>query len=144
MNMKKVLYAVGIVLALCIGIIGGYSYGVRQEPTVLGNDVQQSASIMFDFGDGRVKTYTAKFQFQDTAAFALTSQIARENSLAFDFKKYEGMGTLITQIGDKKNGENNKYWQYWVNNESPQIGADKYIVKAGSVIEWKFIAYSNE
>ena len=49
------------------------------------------------------------------------------------------MGILITQIRDKENGQDQKYWQYFVNNEQAQISVDKYFPNNGENIEWKFI-----
>ena len=48
------------------------------------------------------------------------------------------MGELVTQIGLKKNGEENKYWQFWVNDEYAKVGVSAYIVEAGDKIKWKF------
>ena len=43
------------------------------------------------------------------------------------------------QIKDKKNGQDQKYWQYFVAGEQPQISIDKYFPANNTYIEWKFI-----
>jgi hypothetical protein len=48
------------------------------------------------------------------------------------------MGVFIESIDEVKNGTENKYWQYWVNGELPMVAADKYRVKSGDRVEWKF------
>jgi hypothetical protein len=49
------------------------------------------------------------------------------------------MGVLLSQIKDKKNGQDQKYWQYFVAGEQPQISIDKYFPANNAYIEWKFI-----
>ena len=48
------------------------------------------------------------------------------------------MGILIEAIGEKENGKDGKYWLYYVNGEMPQVAADKQILKANEVVEFKF------
>ena len=53
-------------------------------------------------------------------------------------KEYSGLGTLVERIGEKTNGEDNKYWQYTVNGVMPQIGADALELVNGDTLEWHF------
>jgi hypothetical protein len=46
----------------------------------------------------------------------------------------------VTKIGDKVNGEDNRYWQYFINGAYAQVGADQYKLKNGDAVEWKFSA----
>ena len=62
-----------------------------------------------------------------------------KNKLSFEFKDYSYLGTLVTKIGSKTSGADNRYWQYWVNDKYSAVGASSYIVKSGDIIEWKFI-----
>lgn len=51
---------------------------------------------------------------------------------------YGQLGQLVTAIGDQVNGQDGKYWQYWLNGVYAQVGADHQSIKAGDAIEWKF------
>lgn len=55
-------------------------------------------------------------------------------------KNYGDMGVLVEQIGNYKNGAENKYWQYFVNGAQPMVGADKYILQNNDQVEWRFSA----
>jgi len=44
----------------------------------------------------------------------------------------------VESIDRVKNGINNKYWQYWVNDELPMVSADKMQLEKDDVVEWKF------
>ena len=48
------------------------------------------------------------------------------------------MGTLIESVKGVKNGEDGKYWQYWVNGKYSDVASDKYILKDGDLVIWKF------
>lgn len=51
---------------------------------------------------------------------------------------YEGLGSLVVQIGAWRNGTDEKYWQYTVNGEVPMVGADRYVIQNGDSIKWEF------
>ena len=41
-------------------------------------------------------------------------------------------------IGDKENGQDEKYWMYYVNEEMPMVAADKKEIKAEDKVEFRF------
>ena len=53
-------------------------------------------------------------------------------------KSYEGLGVMVVSLGKLTNGQDNKYWQYYVNGEMPLVGADSYILKDGDQVRWDF------
>jgi len=59
-------------------------------------------------------------------------------NLNIQTQDYEGLGSLVVQIGAWHNGADEKYWQYTVNGEVPKVGADQYIIKEGDKIKWEF------
>lgn len=70
----------------------------------------------------------------------ITQQISQEQQWQFVTEDYDTLGILITQIKDKINGQDQKYWQYKINQKTPLISADKYILQAGDLVEWEFRA----
>jgi hypothetical protein len=60
------------------------------------------------------------------------------SSIGMQTREFEGLGILIEEMGGMKNGNDNMYWQYYVNSEQPMVGANDYIVEDGDNIEWKF------
>ena len=93
---------------------------------------------MIDYGNGTLKTFERSLSPNETMLQLLTDA-AKESGIGLETKNYGSLGVLVVQIGQMKNGDGEKYWQYWVNNIAPPLGADKYIVQPGDVIEWKFI-----
>jgi len=45
---------------------------------------------------------------------------------------------FITSINGIQNGENNSYWQFYVNEEYANKGRSQYYLKSNDLVEWKF------
>jgi len=95
-----------------------------------------SISLVLDFGDGAIKTLSLDLAPKMTA-FDLLSQGAQKNKIPVT-TKISDMGTFVQAIGDKQGGQGGKYWMYYVNSLLANVGADKYELKAGDRVEWKF------
>lgn len=81
---------------------------------------------------------TARVEFKEgTTVFDILQAGTKKLGLALATQNYS-IGVFISNIGDKKNGQENNYWTYYVNGEFAQVGADKYKLKAGDRVEWRF------
>ncbi|MDO8055237.1 MAG: DUF4430 domain-containing protein, partial [Candidatus Hermodarchaeota archaeon] len=51
-------------------------------------------------------------------------------------------GKFITSINgvDNNEGENGRYWQYWVNDELAPVAADNYVLVESDQVLWKYCA----
>ncbi len=99
---------------------------------------QRTASIQLDFGDGNARTFNTLFS-EGESLFTVLQRVAGENDIGFDYKEYGSLGMLVTKIGDKENGDNERYWQYWVNGKYAMVGVSFYGVRASDIIEWRFV-----
>ncbi len=121
---------------------------IQEEQNTTPDPLEQNMAIaaptafinfMFDFGpQGQISTQYQISENNTKNLFTITDEIAKQNNWDFKYTDYVEMGYLVTQIGAAKNGQDNKYWQYFVNGEQPQISANKYIPKSGEKIEWRF------
>lgn len=75
-----------------------------------------------------------------TTALQLLDTLSQERGFVLRVKEYAGLGSLVEQIGEYKNGTDGKYWQYFVNNILAPVGASAYEVLQGDSVVWKFIA----
>jgi hypothetical protein len=87
--------------------------------------------ISLDYSDGPTDT---------PSLLAITQAMAAQAKWDFTFQDYGPMGILITQIRGEKNGTEQKYWQYFINDQQPLLSVDKYYPNKADKIEWKFIS----
>jgi len=77
--------------------------------------------------------------YDEETVFYILKEFSNRNNIAFDYTFYEQFDSvLIDSINGDINGVDGKYWQYYVNEDIPMIGADKYRVTNGDYIEWRF------
>ena len=138
-NKFRVSLIVGIgVLALALT---GLSFFAISEIPVIQEFLTKSSPgpsiITIDFGDGSTKTLKIQPDGVKTL-FQIMKERFSEEGIELNYETYSGLGEFITQIGSKKNGEGDRYWQFWVNGAYSQVGASSYIVKVGDIIKWKF------
>ena len=138
-----ILVLVGLLLGL--GIQERLCYNKLQDASLapqapLGQErSSQSASVMIDADKDILAFPGIKIEAGDTV-WSVLERLAKSQGekLKVESQDYGDMGILVTAINGVKGGEDNKYWQYWVNNEYAQVSADKQAVRAGDVIMWKF------
>jgi len=144
--MKIIKYIIVALVFLAIGFWLGQSYQALPAEQPLANiqsEQNQPSKInnlilVLRFSDTDVREIQNLTSQEGQTVLDLLAKTAQENELIFKTQDYGDLGKLVTQIGDKINGQNNKYWQYWVNGEFAKVGAGQYQLKAGDRIEWKF------
>lgn len=134
-----------ITFIVLIVIIGGIIYLWQNKSTtssdqsVVNEQNQTILSVDFNFAEGEKTSFEYPYNYEVAESlFKVTKTIAEQQNWSFIFEDYGDMGLLITQIDAKTNGDNNNYWQYYVNDEQPLISVEKYFPQAGDAIEWKF------
>jgi len=128
-------------------ILGGYLW---QKNMVVAPTIENQAPNTVEINNPEVITayleiegiYTDEVSVQAVQGqtiLGLMQQInSSDPSLNLETQDYPGLGSLVVQIGSWRNGDDNKYWQYEVNDTVPMIGADQYIVNPGDKIKWEF------
>lgn len=143
--MKKNIYiiiVVGIIIVigswfvLSAGFLGyplGHSVA---EINVVQKIGEKEVMLAIDNGEGSPKTFIVEFR-EGMTAFDLLREEAKKLDLVLEIKNYD-TGIFIESIGDKKNGQDGKYWLYYVNGEMPMVASDKMVIKSGDKVEYKF------
>ncbi|MDO8424769.1 MAG: DUF4430 domain-containing protein [bacterium] len=96
----------------------------------------QEAVLEINDGQSPLKSFEAQIG-ERTTAFDLLKSGVKELGLALESKSYD-IGVFIETIGNVKNGEDGKYWMYYVNGTLPMVAADKTEIKPGDKVEFKF------
>lgn len=110
------------------------------------NDTQKntaSSIVQVNFKFDNDTTFSLQYPYSSAGErtlnlLYLTEQLAKEQNWEFATQDYDELGTLVTQIKDKVNGQEQKYWQYKVNQKTPLISANSYILQVGDVVDWEF------
>ena len=137
----------GIILGLIVGVLIGWSYQpllVSAPARNISPEQNNAISLMLDYGNGKVQTFDKVKIASSGTVLDTLKDLAVKEDITFDSKTYEGMGTLVTRIDNSKNGDGERYWQYWVNNQKPSTGAQAQKVMGGDWIEWKFMPFISE
>lgn len=141
--MKKNLKFIVLVLVI-IGVVGLWQTSVlrlKNQNRQTEQLIQQSQNIDITFTFASDQQEIIKYNLvpnNQENLLAITQATAKQANWTFESEDYGSLGVLVTKIKEQKNGQDNKYWQYYVNGQMPQVGADKYIPKSGEKIEWIF------
>ena len=133
---NRVLLVLGIVIpVLVLGAIGYVVMG--NEAAEFNSDV--TATVIIDMGNHRV--FEVEITSNQTTVYSfLLATCAPENAnqtlSATYYSMYDSL--FVESIGNRTNGDESKYWQYWINGEQTMVGADKQHVNDGDVILWSF------
>jgi len=127
MKIKLRLWAV-VALVLAVVGFGGYKLLKRApEPVPSPSPVATTNSYLLDC-DGIKQGETAFSILKDY----LDQKVIPYNTKAYDF------GIFVENINGQVSGAD-MAWIYFVNGQSGSIAADKYVLKAGDKVEWKYV-----
>lgn len=136
--MKKIGLMLGLILLLgaCQKQNKLTSPALLSQPTTaeVSSD-KQLVTLVIDTGE-EMATYSAKVS-EATTVLALLTKIGEEKALEVETKVYS-FGTLVEAIQGRKNTAD-KAWIYFVNGQTGEIGAGEKQLKAGDLVEWKYI-----
>lgn len=110
--------------------------GSQEKIEISQLEVKEKVSLIIDYGEGEVDSFQSDFK-EEMTAFDLLKEKTDESGLALKTKTYD-IGIFIEAIGDKENGQDGKYWLYYINEEMPMVSADNQELKPGDKVEFKF------
>lgn len=144
-NFKKTKKNVKIIIGLGIFLIlvGSLIFlnkivpsGSQEKTEIFQAEVKEEVNLVIDYGEEEVDSFQSDFK-KGMTVFDLLKEEAEKSGLVLKTKNYD-IGIFIESIGDKKNGQDGKYWLYYINGEMPMVSADKKELKTGDKVEFKF------
>ena len=116
----------------------GNGPGSEVVDTMSGTPAQQvMVNLLVDFGNGRVISYTAVELNPNDTAYSLLIKKMTETNSEVRAKKYD-YGIMVDSI-DNIAASNTFFWSYLVNGQTGSVAADKYLLKDGDRVEWKYL-----
>ncbi|MFA4873601.1 MAG: DUF4430 domain-containing protein [Patescibacteria group bacterium] len=91
----------------------------------------QMVTLKITNKDAKTYEYPLVYQGNSTAL-----DLFRLAGVPVEMKTYD-FGSFVESISGVK-GEQGRWWIYYLNGTTGTIAADKYMVKPGDVIEWKY------
>jgi len=118
---------VAVALVLAVVGFGGYKLSRRSSQLTL------TPAPIVD-----VSSYTLVYDGtkQDETAFSILKADLDVKNILYTTKTYD-FGIFVESIDGKISGTD-MAWIYYVNDKSGDIASDKYTLKAGDVVEWKY------
>lgn len=144
-KMKLLLIAIGIVF---VGFVFSWFkiFGILQpeqnfDTQNLTEDVSVTpkafiVNLSVDYGNGKTGTYENLQSSSQESAYSILKKKMDETGIEVKSKSYD-FGTMVESIGDVT-ASPTYFWAYSVNGQMGNISADKYILKDGDLVEWKF------
>jgi len=141
--MKRINIFIGIGIGLIIIVTAFAIFSIKigqffpeEEIRISQEKPENKVTLVIDDGEGSPRVLEAEIGAGVTA-FDLLRNETEELNIALKTKTYD-IGIFVEAIGDKENGQDGKYWMYYVNGEMPMVAADKKEIKAGDKVEFKF------
>ena len=107
----------------------------------LDNGREITANVIIDFGNETIMSYN--ISTVNATVYGCLLEAATQGNLNVKTTYYPSFDSmLIDAIGSATGGEDNKYWQYYLNGIYGTVGIDKQIVHAGDCIEWRFMEFT--
>jgi hypothetical protein len=130
--------AVLIVLGLVVLCFTGTAMKVPQKSELwFEKSDQTSVQIVITGDDWMINDNL--IAYRGDTAFSILERCSEKNGFSVDSTYYAQFdSTLVNSINNDIGGTTEKYWQYYVNDELGDVGADKYVVTNGDSLRWSF------
>lgn len=76
---------------------------------------------------------------EKSSAYDAMIRLVAEKKITAVFKEFSGLGYFVDEIDGIRTDKNDgKYWIYYINGQSAQLGISQYILKNNDLITWQF------
>lgn len=92
---------------------------------------------------GWTVSYAAETRNRTVLSFLLEAGESR--GFAVEWSHWESLtAAKVDAIKGLRDGQGGLYWQYWVNGEYGDVGADQYVLEDDDHVVWRFTTYPPE
>jgi hypothetical protein len=138
MKNKKIISLI-ILIVVLLAVVYFFPKFFPKKIDFLNQNSEQNLgkiNLTIDYSSGLTQNFTGNFE-EGMTAFGFLKIFSQKENFSVLTKDYD-FGIFIESIGEKKNGEGGNYWLYYVNGQMPPVAADKYVLKSGDKVEFKF------
>ncbi len=136
-KLSERVQAVLFVVVLAAAISGLYAYIQLSQPLPVTASGPVRVSLFID-GASWTITYGPLETWNNTA-YSLLVEASTKLGFSLQAVHYEiPSGVFVTSINGTTNGQDGRYWQFWVDGAYPQVGADHVALAYGDTVAWRF------
>lgn len=126
-----------IIAVLILAIFLQYKTSWKVTSEAIENTQIQKIEVLISIEENEISNLKAIKIDSGKTAFDALLKFTEENNIIIETKEYE-VGIFIESIGGVKNGQDGKYWMYYINGKLASVSADKQKISDGDKIVFKF------
>ena len=133
-NLVLILIPIFVIIGAGIGLV---STGIiSTEPLKIDTEIINT-TLIINYGDNQIESYNIKIP--NATVYSVLMQASIEYNFQVKARYYNNYKShYIYSINNVNEGENNKFWQYYLNGNYGTVGADQQSLKNYDIVEWKF------
>jgi hypothetical protein len=137
-NLKEALILV-IVLALAFVGLWLLAENIEEGQRVEPAETEIMVSMRIENGDEWTVEYI-NVETRNNTVFKLLMECAKVNDFTVDYTQWQGYDAVfVNSINGTQNGDDDMWWQYYVNGEYGDLASDKKEIFEGDTVEWRFV-----
>ncbi|KYK21152.1 hypothetical protein AYK21_05320 [Thermoplasmatales archaeon SG8-52-2] len=133
-NIILIVIPIIVILLVGAGLVGT---GIISTQPLRLDSKTINATLIIDYGEKVVDTYI--LEISNATVYSLLIQASNQYDFEVGSYYYDNYQShYIYSINNFVEGNNNKFWQYYINGEYGIVGADLQGLKNRDIVEWKF------
>jgi len=131
-----------LVLVACVSA-AGFWINRLQDDTITATEpavtlTEEVETVAVTINDSVQENYYTTAYLDGMSAFEALQTIVQREGMEVDYEQYD-FGVMINGIGDTlADDTTSSYWLYYVNDQSPTVGADSYLLEADDKVEFRY------
>lgn len=140
--------SIALVALLLGAALGAYFHKetiVARPGTADTSAAMTSVNLMIDYGDGTIKTWNTVSWHEAMSIINLMESVVAAKQITMLVDEDKNGRSSIKMISNITNDpKQGLRWQYWVNNIYEPAPANKYYLKPGDIVVWKYVKEQQE
>jgi hypothetical protein len=134
---RVIIFVVGLIVGAFLGGTFHKETIIVREGTANTPAALTSVNIMIDDGHGSVRTWNTVDWHEAMSVMDLLDLLASTKNITYTANK--DRTKVVSMDGISATGTSSERWQYWVNNTYEPKVPNKYYLKPGDIVLWKFV-----
>lgn len=133
--------AVPAMAVACALVVLSFSGCISSEDSLSGAEPETAEAGMIIRGNGWT-IECMNVSIENDTIYSLLCRCASERGFVVNATYSEAYGSIyVEEINGTSNGQDGKYWMYYINGELVWESSDRQAVSNGDVVEWRFESF---